>query len=473
MPVFKEFLHLQNGSLTLVLTSFIVGAIVSMPVTGQLIARYGSRRITRIAAIGYALMIGLLAQASSFLLFLIFAGLLGAANGALDIAMNANAVTIEKHYGRSSMCLFQGCWSAGGLLGASAAGLLLKHQGTALTDLSLIAILLGLGCIVSLPMLVDDVARPSRSKFVWPDSALFRIAILAAFGLLAEGAIADWAAVYLHSNLGVTLPLAAAGYAAYAIAMTVAQVLRRLAYQALQRKKYLAREWPADSHRHNLHPPFFFLVACRCRSGACRSRHRKHCSRCLWHGGSRYSHGIRTRHLSRRYDRLLRPADRATDDWIARSPGWATAGNDRYRGGRNHRRSRTDVLSLGFNITSRQRGKPLITLSCDAILFDMDGTLVDSTGCVKAIWGRWAQKHGIELSYILQHSHGRRTIDTLNQIAPHLDVAAEAEALEAEEITIREGMVAIGGAFQLLSRLKPHQWAVVTSARQAAGDSKT
>jgi MFS family permease len=223
VPVFKEFLHLENGSLTLVLTSFIVGAIVSMPVTGQLIARYGSRRVTRIAAIGYALMIGLLAQASSFLLFLIFAGLLGAANGALDIAMNANAVTIEKHYGRSSMCLFQGCWSAGGLLGASAAGFLLKHQGTALTDLSLIAILLGLGCIVSLPMLVDDGARPSRSKFVWPDSALFRIAILAAFGLLAEGAIADWGSVYLHSNLGVTLPLAAAGYAAYAIAMTVAR----------------------------------------------------------------------------------------------------------------------------------------------------------------------------------------------------------------------------------------------------------
>ena len=223
VPVFKQFLHIENGSLTLVLTSFIVGAIVSMPITGQLIARYGSRRITRIAAISYVLMIGVLAQASNFLLFLIFAGLFGAANGALDIAMNANAVTVEKHYMRSSMCLFQGCWSAGGLLGAASAGLMLKHQGTALTDLSLIAILLGLCCIVSLPMLVDDVTRPSRSKFVWPDTALFRIAILAAFGLLAEGAIADWASVYLHSNLGVTLPLAAAGYAAYAIAMTAAR----------------------------------------------------------------------------------------------------------------------------------------------------------------------------------------------------------------------------------------------------------
>src|ERR1700677_1435785 len=92
VPVFKQFLHLENGTLTLVLTSFIVGAIVSMPVTGQLIAHYGSRRITRIAAIGYVLTIGILAQASNFLLFLIFAGLLGAANGAMNIAMNANAV---------------------------------------------------------------------------------------------------------------------------------------------------------------------------------------------------------------------------------------------------------------------------------------------------------------------------------------------------------------------------------------------
>jgi MFS family permease len=223
VPVFKQFLHIANGSLTLVLTSFIVGAIVSMPITGQLTARYGSRRVTQIVVVDYVLTIGLLARASSFLLLLIFAGLFGAANGAVDIAMNANAVAVEKHYMRPSMCLFQGCWSAGGLLGAAAAGLLLKHQGTALTDLSLIAILLGLCCIVSLPILVDDVARPSRSKFVWPDTALLRIAILAAFGLLAEGAIADWASVYLHSNLGVTLPLAAAGYVAYAVAMTIAR----------------------------------------------------------------------------------------------------------------------------------------------------------------------------------------------------------------------------------------------------------
>lgn len=106
----------------------------------------------------------------------------------------------------------------------------------------------------------------------------------------------------------------------------------------------------------------------------------------------------------------------------------------------------------------------MIRLNCQAILFDMDGTLVDSTACVEAIWERWARKHGIDLHHLLQISHGRRTVDTLMDVAPHLDVESEARALEREECTTREGIVAVGGASQLLRRLKEHQWAVVTSA---------
>jgi MFS family permease len=224
VPVFKQFLHIENGSLTFVLISVIAGAIISMPVTGQLIARYGSRRVIRNAAISYVLMIGLLAQASNFWLLVIFAGLFGAAKGAFDISVNAQAMAVEKYYGRSSMSFFQGCWSAGGLLGAGAAGLMLQRQGTVRSDLSFTAGVLVLCCILTLPMLVEEAVRPrAAEKFVWPNAALMRIAVLAAFGLLAEGSIADWASVYLHSNVGVTLPSAAAGYAAYAIAMAAAR----------------------------------------------------------------------------------------------------------------------------------------------------------------------------------------------------------------------------------------------------------
>jgi MFS family permease len=77
-----------------------------------------------------------------------------------------------------------------------------------------------------MPLLIGEMdrqtAKPrSRAKFMWPDAALLRLAALAFFGLMAEGAIGDWASVYLHSDVGVTLSLAAAGYAAYAIAMAV------------------------------------------------------------------------------------------------------------------------------------------------------------------------------------------------------------------------------------------------------------
>jgi MFS family permease len=224
VPVFKQLLHIENGSLTLVLISVIVGALITMPVTGQLIARYGSRRVVRVVTIGYVLMIALLAQAYSFLFLVLFAGLFGAAKGAFDISVNAQAMAVEKHYGRSSMSFLQGCWSAGGLLGAGAAGLMLQHRGTVRADLSLTAGLLGLCSILALPLLVNETEKPrASSKFVWPNTALLRIALLASFGLLAEGTIADWASVYLHSNVGVTLPLAAAGFAAYAVAMAAAR----------------------------------------------------------------------------------------------------------------------------------------------------------------------------------------------------------------------------------------------------------
>src|ERR1700761_25646 len=67
VPVFKQFLHLENGALTFVLVSLIVGGIITMPVTGQTVEHYGSRRVVRAAAVTYVLMVALLAQASSLL----------------------------------------------------------------------------------------------------------------------------------------------------------------------------------------------------------------------------------------------------------------------------------------------------------------------------------------------------------------------------------------------------------------------
>lgn len=103
-------------------------------------------------------------------------------------------------------------------------------------------------------------------------------------------------------------------------------------------------------------------------------------------------------------------------------------------------------------------------LACAAILFDMDGTLVDSTECVIRQWRLWAQRHGLELKPILELSHGRPTLETIQLVAPHLATTEEIQAFDLAESEDREGIHAVRGAALFVSKLPKDRWAVVTSA---------
>jgi sugar-phosphatase len=104
-----------------------------------------------------------------------------------------------------------------------------------------------------------------------------------------------------------------------------------------------------------------------------------------------------------------------------------------------------------------------IIINCKAILFDLDGVLLDSTSCIEQHWQEWAEKHGLELKKVLQNAHGVRTIETIRLVAPHLDAEREAADFTANEILDTEGVVAIPGAKELMEHLPPGKWAIVTS----------
>jgi sugar-phosphatase len=104
---------------------------------------------------------------------------------------------------------------------------------------------------------------------------------------------------------------------------------------------------------------------------------------------------------------------------------------------------------------------------CDAVLFDMDGTLVDSRALVERMWLRWAERRGVSPAAILAVAHGRRTIETMEIVAPQFATPDEAAQLDAEEeAEAREhgGETAVPGAASLLCALPPARWAIVTSA---------
>ena len=103
-------------------------------------------------------------------------------------------------------------------------------------------------------------------------------------------------------------------------------------------------------------------------------------------------------------------------------------------------------------------------IAARAILFDMDGTLVDSTAVVERVWGRFAEANGVDIVELLATSHGVKAIDTIRRHTPWLDAAVAADELAAYELTQNDGIVEIPGAAAFTVAVPDSGFAVVTSA---------
>jgi mannitol-1-/sugar-/sorbitol-6-phosphatase len=101
------------------------------------------------------------------------------------------------------------------------------------------------------------------------------------------------------------------------------------------------------------------------------------------------------------------------------------------------------------------------------LLFDLDGTLVDSRAVVERQWGALCERLGLDLASVLAVLHGVRSVDVIRRVAPGVDAEAEAERLDAAEEVDTDGLIVVRGASELLARLPAGSWGIVTSGHRS------
>jgi hypothetical protein len=228
IPQVKDHLGLSDGTLGLALLGAPLGSVAAMLVVARVIPRLGSRRVVQISLLGYCLAGPLVGLAGSFAALIAALFAWGAFQGALDVSMNTQAVTVERAAGRPLMSGFHGSWSIGAFAGAGI-GALGVAAGVSLTpQLLLLAVpVLATTGPLSLRMLPDPGIGGQHGggrTAVRLSGPVLVLGAIAFASMLCEGASADWASVYLRGSVGVGAAVAGLGYTAFALAMVIVRL---------------------------------------------------------------------------------------------------------------------------------------------------------------------------------------------------------------------------------------------------------
>ena len=223
VPFAKVNLGLDDAALGLVLLSLGAGAILTMPFTGFLINKFGSRRVMLVAAIVIAITLPLLLLTSTAVELAIALFVFGASIGSIDVAMNSHAVLVQDRYGRHIMSSFHGMFSLGGLLGSIGLGFLIKmglSPTIAAVSISTLLILIAGSQYQNLFPKAEEKSVDSFS-FSLPRGPVLALGLMCFVFFLAEGALLDWSAVFLQFNRNFEPSMAGLGYAVFSVAMAV------------------------------------------------------------------------------------------------------------------------------------------------------------------------------------------------------------------------------------------------------------
>jgi MFS family permease len=228
IPFVQSHLGMSKGTLGVVLLGLSFGVLTALSLTGGLIARYGSPRVTLAGALGMGLMLPLLLLAPSAWVLFVVLFVFSAFMSSMDVAMNEQAVLVEHQSGRVMMSSFHAFYSIGALTGSLiSAGVADLTGFPPVLHAALAGLIFGGSMLLCYPHFIPAVPDKERQPvaFRLPERAVWLIGFMAFCAAVTEGAMADWSGVYLIDIFRTDAGFAALGYAAFSLTMTAGRLL--------------------------------------------------------------------------------------------------------------------------------------------------------------------------------------------------------------------------------------------------------
>jgi MFS family permease len=222
LPELQELLNISHASLGNLLFVLAIGAVIGMPFTGWLALNFGSAFITKVFAIVLCFAISMIAFPPNLVLESVVFFIIGLSNGGMDVTMNEQAVLVERLWKKPIMSSFHGLWSVGMATGAGTGALFSKSQ----TDLSVHFITIGVISLAALMWASRFLIKERFTKtgnertFVLPKRMIVPLGLIAFCGMLSEGSVADWSAIFMNRVIGASESFSALAFGAFGAGMT-------------------------------------------------------------------------------------------------------------------------------------------------------------------------------------------------------------------------------------------------------------
>lgn len=227
IPDIMEYYNIDNSQIGFVLLAHSIGALLAMPLTGWLIYKNSSKQVTFLSGIFFTVIFALSMFASSYYLLLIPFFIMGSATGIMDVAMNAQAVEVEKAYKKPIMTFFHAVFSIGMVIGGFIGSYFITKDIALTTHFLIVAAIAFSIILLCRSAMIEDANFEYDSKgkvFVWPKGTVLGLGIIAFCCMMGEGAMTDWSTNFMKNIIAAPDHTIAYGLTGFAAAMTLGRL---------------------------------------------------------------------------------------------------------------------------------------------------------------------------------------------------------------------------------------------------------